>query len=195
MCFVSSKQAEKSQHIYNSKPTSKQMGMNDTNGQISLNDPRFAFLTKTPLPRTHKHYDAVAHVIEKLVNAAKYNPSIAFALDAFSEYRIEVLTWIYGIKEASVKMTVNSSKPAFALSTVVFEEFNIIQEILDSNHERTMQTFETAAQHLLKSGGNQQHQFTEHLLKLLQNKLLAYEMTVEKAQNILRSTLSFLSFL
>lgn len=165
------------------------MALNDTNGQISLSDSRFAYLTKTPLPRTQKHYDAVAHAIEELVNAAKYNPSFAFALDAFSEYRIEVLTWIYRIKDATMKLTVNSTKAsAFALSTIVFQHFNIIQESLDSIHEQTKQKFETNAKYLLKSGGNQRHQFTQNLLK----QLLAYEMIVGKTKNILQSTLSFL---
>lgn len=166
-------------------------------GRISDNDPRFAFLTKKPLPRSENHYKSTQKAVKTLVNAREYNASIVMAMDAFSEYRYDVLTWVYRIKDSSLKMTKKSKKaPEFALSTVVLSEFNTIQEQLDSIHEETMETFEINAQNLFcvhnTSNAKQRHQISEKMLSQLKEQLSKYEAVVRKTQSMLRSTLSFL---
>lgn len=198
-------QARQTQNVHknqimnkNLKASSKQNAKSPKNqkGRISDDDQRFAFLTKTPLPQSEQHYNSTMDVVKMLMDATKYDASIAFALDAFSEYRIKVLTWIYGIKEASIKMTSESKKvPEFALSTVIFKQFNTIQEKLDTIHEKTMKKFEISAKKLIKRvklSAKERNQIVQKILSQLQKQLTEYEATVEKTQNMLRSTLSFL---
>lgn len=151
---------------------------------------------KSSLPLSKPHYVLTKDYVLKLVNATKYKTSIAIALDAFSEYRIEVLTWIYKIKEASLNMCNNSKKaPEVVLSTVVYNVFNKIQDRLDRIHEKTMKTFENNSKKLFNGrrlGAKQRNQKAQQILTQLRKQLQQYETTVRKTKGILRSALSFL---
>lgn len=170
--------------------------MRKSTNKIKYDDRRFAFLTKATLPLSKPHYTATEVYVRKLLNATKYDASIAFALDAFSEYRVEVLGWIYNIKEASLNMSKTSKKaPALVLSTVVFGIFNTIQDRLDRIHEKTMKSFETSSKRLFRGrrmSVKQANQKAQQILIQLKRRLQQYETTVRKTKGILRSALSFL---
>lgn len=165
-------------------------------GKIKQHDRRFNFLTKARLPRSKPHYDMAVKYVRILVNATRYNTSIVFALDAFSEYRIEVLFWVYGIKGGALNLSKNSKKaPQLPLATVVFGVFNTIQERLVTIHEKTMQTFENSARKLFNKRRltvKQRNQRAQQMFVILKRKLQQYETTVRKTKGILRSALSFL---
>lgn len=164
--------------------------------RISDNDPRFTVLTKKTFPHTVQYYNSTENIVKALVSATKYNASIAFAIDAFSEYHIEVLAWMYGVKEASIKIAKESKKaPDFALTTVVSSQFNTLQEKFDAIHEDIIKRFENAVKKLLKrkkSTVKQRNQLSLKILNQLKKQLHEYEMTVRNARSMLRSTLSFL---
>lgn len=158
---------------------------------------RSEFVTQVELPLyLYKlHYNQTVNTVKALINAEKYNVSVAYAVNIFVEYRIKVLIWAYGIKETSLTMTKNSKVPELALSTVVFDVFNNILERIDLYHERTVTTFEKAVERMFevrKMDLAQRGRKTKQVLRKLTKNLKQYETMVRKTQGILRSTLSFL---
>ncbi|XP_031624041.1 uncharacterized protein LOC116341238 [Contarinia nasturtii] len=203
ICFVhaepnqlTSQEQENVSIILKSSSPLKQNQFKKTTNKIKYNDRRFAFLMKPPLPLSRPHYTATEFYVKRLLNATKYDASVAFALDAFSEYRIGVLAWMYGIRESSLDMCKKSKKaPVMVLSTVVYSVFNKIQDRLDRIHERTMKTFEISSKRLFtgrRMSVKQVNQKAQQMLIQLKRRLQQYETTIRKTKGILRSALSFL---
>lgn len=157
--------------------------------------PRSEFVKNVEVPHYELHFNKTADKITPLITGGKYNVSIPYAVNAFSAYRMKVLTWVYGIKETSLTMTKNAVAPELALSTVVFNVFNTILERLDFYHEKLTTSFENAIKKMLEVGEQDENQ-REHkvmqVLRRLNKNLKQYETMVRKTQSMLRSTLSFL---
>lgn len=157
---------------------------------------RSDFVNNIELPLSQLHYNQTAEIVMNLINEEKYNVSVAYSVDAFVEYRMKLLIWVYEIKTISLTMSKNSTTPELALSTVIFDVFNSILERLDGFHEKTVTTFEKAVHRMFdvrqmdfKRRVQKAHQVQNKLKKSLRQ----YEATVaRKTRGILRSALSFL---
>lgn len=134
--------------------------------------------------------------VRKLMTENVSNLTIVYALDAFSEYRIRVLTWLYEVKKDSLDKCKTSKKaPALSLATVVFRVFNNAQRKLLGIHEQTMETFDKSARKLFTNTQTKQHNTrvkVKELLDLLKQNLKKYENTILEARRILKAGLAFL---
>lgn len=157
---------------------------------------RSDFIMDVKLPLSQIHFNQSAEIVMNLINAEKYNVSVAYAVDAFVEYRMRLLTWVYEIKETSLKMCKDSKAPELALSTVVFEVFNGVLERLDWFHEKTVTTFAKAVTRMFDVRQMDEKHRTEKARQVknkLRRSLKQYEGTMaRKTRGILRSALSFL---
>lgn len=176
------------------KTLKKQMfGKQSKNVKIQADDKRFEFLMRTPLPTVKEHFDIAKKAIISLINADKFHAARSFALDAFSNYRIQVMSYVYRIKGESIKLCENSTKvPPFILATVVFEIFNTAQQRLEAYHENQMKRFQKFDDELIKQHPNQYKQNRDKIIVKLRRSLKKYENIVRKTKGIFRSSLAFL---
>lgn len=153
-----------------------------------------------PIPKNHEllsmpRYIEKLNYVRQLVQAEQYNASIVYALDAFSEYRMVIVTWLYEIKKENLEKCKTSKKaPTLALATVVFRVLNNAQRSLLNIHEKTIKNFEDNAHKLFNNSemrkSNPRLQ-VKKILDLLLNNLQQYEKTVLHTRNILGQGLSF----
>lgn len=145
------------------------------------------------MPRTQPHYLAAKQPIQVLIDADKYEAATAFALNVFSEYRSDVLIWVYQVKAGSIELTEKKKKiPPYIYATVVFSIFNTAQRVLDNFHEKTMKTFGDWINAMFKRNGNRRTASQRQLDRQLQVNLKKYAVIVRKVKGVFRNTLSFL---
>lgn len=146
---------------------------------------------KKPLPKVKPNILEAKKPIDILINAGQYQAASSFALNAFSEYRIKVLSWVYRIKAKSLELCELKPEP-YIFATPVFDVFNLAQEKLDKYHEQSMTDFQSFCINLFKTNPQQHAKKRNALYRRLENRLNKYQQVVRQAKQIFRYCLSFL---
>lgn len=133
-------------------------------------------------------------IVKHLIDRHELEEASAIAINAFATYRVQVLRYVFSLKNAALNICNEKENAAdgLILSTVVFKIFNTALNHLENYHHASIQDITTFTRKTLHNHHDRKRVNSKPILKEMRRRLSGYVEKVRFAQNAIRVSLSLI---